>query len=54
MDRALEQQAELIDPKRYIGDIVMNNRIELLEQQIWKIKREKRNCKKRISDYKKR
>ena len=30
VDRALEQQAELIDPKRYIGDIVMKSRIELL------------------------
>lgn len=41
VDRALEQQAELIDPKKYIGDIVMKNWIELLEQQIWEMKREK-------------
>ena len=34
MDRALEQQAGMIDPKRYIGDIVMKNQIELLEQQV--------------------
>ena len=34
VDRALEQQAELFDPKRYMGDIVMKNWIELLEQQI--------------------
>ena len=32
VDRALEQQAELFDPKRYMGDIVMKNWIELLEQ----------------------
>ena len=25
MDRALEQQAGMIDPKRYIGDIVLKN-----------------------------
>ena len=25
MNRALEQQAGMIDPKRYIGDIVMKN-----------------------------
>lgn len=50
VDRALEQQAELIDSKRYMGDIVMKNWIELLEQQIREIKNEK----KRISDYKKR
>ena len=41
MDRALEQQVGLIDPKRYIGDIVMKNRIELLEQQVWELKRDK-------------
>lgn len=38
MDRALEQQAGMIDPKRYIGDIVMKNRIELLEQQVRELK----------------
>lgn len=53
MDRALEQQAGMIDPKRYIGDIVMKNRIELLEQQVRELKREKNNWKKRTSDYKK-
>ena len=42
MDRALEQQAELIDPKRYIGDIVTKSWIELLEQQIREIKTRKR------------
>ena len=41
MDRALEQQAGMIDPKRYIGDIVMKKRIELLEQQVRELKREK-------------
>ena len=41
MDRALEQQAGMIDPKRYIGDIVMKNQIELLEQQVRELKREK-------------
>lgn len=41
MDRALEQQMGMIDPKRYIGDIVMKNRIDLLEQQIRELKREK-------------
>lgn len=34
MDRALEQQAGMIDPKRYIGDIVLKNRINVLEEQI--------------------
>lgn len=42
VDRALEQQAELIDSKRYMGDIVMKNWIELLEQQIREIIMRKR------------
>lgn len=46
MDRALEQQVELIDSKRYIGDIVMKNRIELLEQQVRELKREKEKAEK--------
>lgn len=46
MDRALEQQVGLIDSKRYIGDIVMKNRIELLEQQVRELKREKEKAEK--------
>ena len=46
MDRALEQQAGMIDPKRYIGDIVMKNRIKLLEQQVRELKREKEQLEK--------
>lgn len=46
MDRALEQQVGMIDPKRYIGDIVMKNRIELLEQQVRELKREKEQLEK--------
>lgn len=41
MDRVLERQMGMINPKRYIGDIVMKNRINLLEQQIRELKREK-------------
>lgn len=40
VDRALEQQAGMVDPKRYIGDMVMKGRIELLEQQVRDLKRE--------------
>ena len=36
----------MIDPKRYIGDIVMKNRIELLEQQVRELKREKEQLEK--------
>lgn len=46
MDRVLEQQAGMIDPKRYIADIVMKNRIELLEQQVRELKREKEQLEK--------
>ena len=33
IDRAMEQQAGMVDPKRFIGDMVLRSRIELLEQQ---------------------
>ena len=36
----------MIDPQRYIGDIVMKNRIELLEQQVRELKREKEQLEK--------
>lgn len=39
-ERALEQQAGMADPKRYIGDLVLKSRIELLEQQVRDLKRE--------------
>ncbi|SHJ31282.1 DUF6262 family protein [Hespellia stercorisuis] len=41
VDRALEQQVGMIDPKRYIGDMVLKRRIELLEQQMKELQREK-------------
>lgn len=40
IDRAMEQQAGMVDPKRHIGDLVLKNRIEQLEQQIRELKRE--------------
>lgn len=40
VDRALEQQAGMVDPKRYIGDMVLKSRIELLEQQVRELQRE--------------
>lgn len=40
IDRAMQQQAGMVDPKRYIGDMVLKNRIELLEQQVRELKRE--------------
>ena len=46
MDRALERQMGMIYPKRYIGDIVLKNRIDLLEKQIRELKREKEQMEK--------
>ena len=36
----------LLDPKRYIGDIVLKNRINVLEEQIREMKREKEQMEK--------
>ncbi len=36
----------MIDPKRYIGDIVLKNRINVLEEQIRELKREKEQMEK--------
>lgn len=47
VDRALEQQAGMVDPKRYIGDMVLKSRVELLEQQIRDLKRENEGLVKR-------
>lgn len=40
VDRALEQQAGMVDSKRYIGDMAMRSRIELLEQQVRELRLE--------------
>ncbi len=40
LDRAMEQQAGTVDPRRSILDQAMDNRIELLQQQITELKRE--------------
>ena len=46
IDRALQQQAGMVDPKRYIGDMVLKSRIELLEQQVRELQRENESLKK--------
>ena len=48
IDLAMEQQAGMVDPKRYIGDMVMKNKIELLEQQLRALKRENEGLNKKI------
>ena len=40
IDRAIEQQAGTVDPRRSILDKAMDSRIELLQQQLAKLKQE--------------
>lgn len=46
LDRAMQQQAGMVDPKRYIGDMVLKSRVELLEQQVRELQRENEGLKK--------
>lgn len=46
LDRAMQQQAGMVNPKRYIGDLVLKSRIELLEQQVRELQRENEGLKK--------
>ncbi len=46
VDRAMQQQAGMVDPKRYIGDMAMRNRVELLQQQVEELKRENETLRK--------
>ena len=45
MDRALDLQAGMVDSKRRALDMVMENRIEMLEQTITKLKKENAELK---------
>lgn len=45
IDRALDLQAGMVDSKRKVLDMVMENRIELLEQTITKLKKENAELK---------
>ena len=45
IDRALEQQAGMVDPKRYIGDMAMRRQLELQQQQIAALQRENEELK---------
>lgn len=46
IDRAVQQQVGMVDPKRYIGDMVLKSRIELLEQQVRELQRENEGLRK--------
>lgn len=46
VDRAIEQQAGLVDKRRIIIDMAMENRIVLLEQLVAKLKKENADLKK--------
>lgn len=45
IDRAMEQQAGMVDPRRNILDLAMENKIDLLQQQLHKAKRENEELK---------
>lgn len=45
IDRALDLQAGMVDSKRRVLDMVMENRIEMLEQTITKLKKENAELK---------
>jgi chaperonin cofactor prefoldin len=45
-DRAMQQQAGMVDPKRYIGDMALKSRVELLELQVRELKRENERLEK--------
>ena len=45
MDRARDLQAGMVDSKRRVLDMVMENRIEMLEQTITKLKKENAELK---------
>ncbi|MEF9839324.1 MAG: DUF6262 family protein [Lachnospiraceae bacterium] len=40
VDKALQQQAGMVDPKRYIGDMALRSRIELFQQQNRELQKE--------------
>lgn len=40
IDKVMERQARIVDPRRWILNMAMNNRIELLQQQVAELKRE--------------
>ena len=48
IDKALEQQAGTIDPRRAILDKAMDGRIELLQKQVAELKRENDNLGKKM------
>ena len=45
IDRALDLQAGMVDSKRRVQDMVMENRIEMLEQTVTKLKKENAELK---------
>ena len=45
VDRALDLQAGMVDSKRQVLDMAMENRIEMLEQMITKLKKENMELK---------
>ena len=40
LDRAMEQQMGMVNPKRYIGNIAQKRKIEILEEQVGQLQKE--------------
>lgn len=53
IDKAMEQQAGTIDPRRSILDKAMGGRIELLQRQVAELKRENNSLQKENENLKK-
>ncbi len=53
IDRVLDLQAGMVDSKRKVLDMVMENRIELLEQTVTKLKKENTELKQQNEKFQK-
>ncbi len=53
IDRVLDLQAGMVDSKRKVLDMVMENRIELLEQTVTKLKKENAELKRQNEKFQK-
>lgn len=53
IDRALEQQAGMIDPRREVMDMAMNNELAMLHQQVKALQTENEQLRKELETAKK-
>lgn len=53
IDRALEQQAGMVDPRREVMDMVMNNELAMLHKQVDELKAENERLRQELAATKK-